>query len=97
MGIAIIGGGVAGITAALDLADSGYKVYLIERNAKLGGKVAELAECEMGIVPRIVKLEHHPNVELMLSSDLEALSGSAGDFTLTVSGKHSARTRLRRL
>jgi heterodisulfide reductase subunit A len=87
MGIAVIGGGVAGITAALDLADSGYKVYLIERNAKLGGKVAELAECEMGIIPRIVKLEHHPNVELMLSSDLEALSGSAGDFTLTVSGK----------
>lgn len=87
MGIAVIGGGIAGITAALDLADSGYKVYLIERNPRLGGKVAILAECETGISPRIVKLEHHPNVELMLSSDLEALSGSAGNFTLTVSGK----------
>jgi heterodisulfide reductase subunit A len=87
MGIAIIGGGVAGITAALDLADSGYKVYLIEKNAKLGGKVAELAECETGIAPRIVRIENHPNIELMLSSEVEGLSGSAGNFTLTVSGK----------
>ncbi|MDI6885343.1 MAG: FAD-dependent oxidoreductase [archaeon] len=87
MGIAVIGGGVAGITAALDLADSGYKVYLIEKNAKLGGKVAELAECETGIAPRIVKIENHPNIELMLSSEVEGLSGSAGDFKLKVSGK----------
>ena len=87
MGIAVIGGGVAGITAALDLADSGYKVYLIEKNAKLGGKVAELAECETGIAPRIVKIENHPNIDLMLSSEVEGLSGSAGDFKLKVSGK----------
>ena len=87
MGIAVIGGGVAGITAALDLADSGYKVYLIEKNAKLGGKVAELAECETGLAPRIVKIENHPNIDLMLSSEVEGLSGSAGNFKLTVSGK----------
>ena len=87
MGIAVIGGGVAGITAALDLADAGYKVYLIEKNAQLGGKVAELAECEVGISPSIVKIENHPNIELMLSSEVEGLSGSAGDFKLNVSGK----------
>jgi heterodisulfide reductase subunit A len=86
MGIAVIGGGVAGITTALDLADAGYKVYLIEKNAQLGGKVSELAECETGISPRIVKIENHPNIELMLSSELESLSGSAGDFKLSVSG-----------
>lgn len=86
MGIAVIGGGVAGITAALDLADAGYKVYLIEKNARLGGKVAELAECEMGLTSRIVKIENHPNIELMLSSEVEGLSGSAGDFKLNVSG-----------
>jgi heterodisulfide reductase subunit A len=90
MGIAVIGGGVAGITAALDLADSGYKVYLIEKNARLGGKVAELAECETGIAPRIVKIENHPNIELMLSSEVEGLSGSAGDFKLKISGKEIA-------
>lgn len=87
MAIAVIGGGVAGITAALDLADSGYKVYLIEKGARLGGKVAELAECETGLLPRIVRIEHHPNIELMLSSEVEGLSGTAGNFTLTVSGK----------
>jgi heterodisulfide reductase subunit A len=87
MGIAVIGGGVAGMTAALDLADSGYKVYLIEKDAELGGKMAELAECQMGLSPKIVEIENHPNIELMLSSELESVSGSAGDFKLMVSGK----------
>ncbi len=87
MGIAVIGGGVSGITAALDLADAGYKVYLIEKNDKLGGKVSELAECETGISPKIAEIENHPNIELMLSSEVESLSGSAGNFTLKVAGK----------
>ena len=87
MGIAVIGGGVAGITAALDLANSGYKVYLVEKNAELGGKMAELAECQMGLSPYIAKVNNHPNIELMLSSELESLSGSAGNFKLKVSGK----------
>ncbi len=87
MGIAIIGGGVAGITAALDLADSGFKVYLIEKNAELGGKMAELAECKTGLSPKIMEIENHPNIELLLSSELESLSGSAGEFKLKVSGK----------
>ena len=87
MGIAVIGGGVAGITAALDLANSGYKVYLIEKNAELGGKMAELVECQMGLSPYIAKVRNHPNIELMLSSELESLSGTAGKFKLKVSGK----------
>jgi heterodisulfide reductase subunit A len=87
MGIAVIGGGVAGITAALDLANSGYKVYLVEKNAELGGKMAELSECQMGLSPYIAKVSNHPNIELMLSSELESLSGSAGDFKLKASGK----------
>ncbi len=85
MGIAVVGGGVAGITAALDLADSGYKVHLIEKNAELGGKMAELAECRTGLSPYVVKVKNHPNIELMLSSELEGLSGSAGNFKLKVS------------
>ena len=87
MGIAVIGGGVAGITAVLDLANSGYKVYLVEKNAELGGKMAELAECQMGLSPYIAKVNNHPNIELMLSSELESLSGSAGNFKLKVAGK----------
>ncbi|HID19834.1 MAG TPA: CoB--CoM heterodisulfide reductase iron-sulfur subunit A family protein, partial [Methanophagales archaeon] len=87
MGIAVIGGGVAGITAALDLANSGYKVYLVEKNAELGGKMVELSECQMGLSPYIAKVSNHPNIELMLSSELESLSGSAGNFKLKASGK----------
>lgn len=87
MGVAVIGGGVAGLTAALDLANSGYKVYLIEKNAELGGKMAELAECQTGLSPYIARVSNHPNIELMLSSELEGLSGSAGNFKLKVAGK----------
>ncbi|HUV01966.1 MAG TPA: FAD-dependent oxidoreductase [Desulfobacteria bacterium] len=90
MGIAVVGGGISGISAALDLARSGFTVYLIEKNQKLGGKMSELAECKVGLVPLIAEVENHPNIELLLSSELEALSGSAGNFKLTVSGKEIA-------
>lgn len=86
MGIAVIGGGAAGITAALDLANSGYKVHLVEKDTELGGKMAELAECKVGLTPKIAEITNHPNIELMLSSELESLSGSAGNFTLKVAG-----------
>ncbi|MCW3131889.1 MAG: FAD-dependent oxidoreductase [Candidatus Methanospirare jalkutatii] len=87
MAIAVIGGGVAGIHAALTLANSGYKVYLIERSDKLGGKMSELAECETGLSPSIAEVEAHPNIEVMLSSEVEGISGSAGSFKLRVSGR----------
>ncbi|OYT64825.1 hypothetical protein B6V00_05285 [ANME-1 cluster archaeon ex4572_4] len=86
MGIAVVGGGVAGLTAALDLANSGYKVCLVEKNAELGGKMAELAECKTGLSPKVVEVQNHPNIEVLLSSELESLSGSAGNFKLKVSG-----------
>lgn len=60
---------------------------MIEKNVELGGKMAELAECKTGLSPYVVKVENHPNIKLMLSSELESLSGSAGDFKLKVSGK----------
>ena len=87
MAIAVIGGGVAGIHAALTLANSGYRVYLIERSGKLGGKMSELAECETGLSPSIAEVEAHPNIEVMLSSEVEGISGSAGSFKLRVSGR----------
>ena len=87
MGVAVVGGGISGISAARDLAQSGFKVYLIEKNRELGGKMAELAECKAGLAPWIAEIESHPNVELLLSSEVEALTGSAGNFTVNVSGK----------
>ncbi len=87
MAIAVIGGGIAGINSALTLANSGYKVYLIERESRLGGKMGELAECEMGLAPLIAEVQAHPNIELMLSSEVEGISGGAGKFKLRVSGR----------
>ncbi len=87
MGVAVIGGGISGISAALDLAHSGFRVYLIEQRQALGGKVAELAECKIGLAPWLAEVENHPNIELLLGSTVEALSGNAGDFRLTVSGR----------
>jgi heterodisulfide reductase subunit A len=87
MGIAVVGGGLSGISAALDLANLGFKVYLIEKNPAIGGKACELAECKVGFSSWIAEVENHPNIELMVSSELKALSGSAGRFKLNVSGK----------
>ena len=87
MEIAVIGGGLSGISATLDLANFGFKVYLIEKSPVLGGKACELAECKIGFSSWIVEVLNHPNVELLLSSEVEGLSGSAGCFKLNVSGK----------
>ncbi len=87
MGVAVVGGGISGISAARDLANSGFKVYLIEKNQELGGKMSELAECKAGLSPWIAEVENHPNIELLLSTEVEDLTGSAGNFTLKVSEK----------
>ncbi|MHC1635368.1 MAG: FAD-dependent oxidoreductase [Candidatus Methanospirareceae archaeon] len=87
VGVAVIGGGVAGISAALDLANSGFKVYLIEKGGELGGKMAELAECKTGLLPKIVEIKNHPNIEVLLSCEVAQLSGSAGNFKIRVEGE----------
>ena len=82
--VAVIGGGVAGIISALDLVDSGFKVYLIERGASIGGKMSQLAECVTGIMPMMVELETDPDVELLTLSEVTSISGSQGNFELEV-------------
>jgi heterodisulfide reductase subunit A-like polyferredoxin len=70
----IIGGGIAGIQAALDIADAGYPVYLVEREPSIGGRMAQLdktfptLDCSSCILtPKMVDVGNHPNVELMTS------------------------------
>lgn len=82
--VAVIGGGVAGIISALDLVDSGFKVYLIDRGASIGGKMSQLAECVTGIMPMMVELETNPDVELLTLSEVTSISGSQGNFELEV-------------
>ena len=73
----VIGGGIAGIQAALDIADAGYKVYLVEREPSVGGRMAQLdktfptLDCSSCILtPKMVDVGNHPNIELMTYSEV---------------------------
>ena len=90
-GVAVIGGGIAGVQAALDLAEQGIKVFLIEKMPSLGGKMAQLDktfptnDCSMCILsPKLVEVGRHPNIELLTLSEIEELEGEAGDFKVKV-------------
>ncbi len=92
--VAIIGGGIAGIQSSLDLADQGFKVYLLESNPSIGGRMVQLdktfptLDCAMCILgPKLVEVERHPNIELLSYCDPVDLEGSAGNFTLKYTKK----------
>src|SRR5208337_1186420 len=90
----VIGGGVAGIQAALDIADAGYQVVLVEREPSIGGKMAGLSEtfptldCSQCILtPRMVEAGQHPNITLHTYSEIESVEGFVGNFRVTVRKK----------
>ncbi len=90
----VIGGGVAGIQAALDIADAGYQVVLVEREPSIGGKMAGLSEtfptldCSQCILtPRMVEAGQHPNITLHTYSEVESVEGFVGNFRVTVRKK----------
>ncbi len=87
----VLGGGIAGVQAALDLANSGIKVYLVEKSPAIGGKMAQLDktfptnDCAMCILsPKLVEAGRHLNIEIITNADLIGLDGEAGNFTATV-------------
>ncbi|MDY6965408.1 MAG: CoB--CoM heterodisulfide reductase iron-sulfur subunit A family protein [Halobacteriota archaeon] len=89
--VCVIGGGIAGMQASLDLADSGFKVYLIESSPSIGGKMSQLdktfptMDCSICIQsPKMVEVGRHPNIELLTYSELTSVSGSEGNFHLDV-------------
>jgi heterodisulfide reductase subunit A len=92
--VLVIGGGIAGIQASLDLADQGTTVYLLERLPSIGGKMAQLDKtfptndcsiCIMG--PKLFEVERHPNTQLLAYAEVEEVRGEAGNFTVTVRKK----------
>jgi heterodisulfide reductase subunit A len=90
----IIGGGVAGIQAALDLADTGYKVYLVEKEPSIGGMMARIdktfptMDCSICILaPKMSDAGHHPNIELLTNSEVAEVKGYIGNFHVKVSRK----------
>ena len=83
----VVGGGIAGVQASLDLANSGIKVYLLERSPAIGGKMAQLDktfptnDCAMCIVsPKLVEAGRHLNIEIITNAELLSLEGEAGHF-----------------
>jgi len=87
----VVGGGIAGVQAALDLANSGIKVYLLERSPAIGGKMAQLDktfptnDCAMCIVsPKLVEVGRHLNIEILTNSELLSLEGNPGHFKATI-------------
>jgi len=92
--VLVIGGGIAGVQAALDLAESGFKVYLVEKSPSIGGTMAQLDktfptnDCSLCILsPKLVDVGRHPNIELLTNSGVEEVSGDAGNFTVKVNKK----------
>jgi heterodisulfide reductase subunit A len=92
--VLVVGGGVAGIQSALDLADMGFKVYLVERSPSIGGKMAQLDktfptnDCSMCILaPKMVECSRHKNIEILSYTDVVGLEGEAGNFTVAIKRK----------
>jgi heterodisulfide reductase subunit A len=90
----VIGGGVAGIRTALDMANAGYPVVLVEKGPSIGGNMSRLSEtfptldCSQCILtPLMVQVTRHPNIELLTYSEVEEVSGFVGNFTAKIRRK----------
>ncbi len=89
--VMVVGGGISGIQAALDLGTAGFKVYLVDSAPTIGGHMAQLDktfptnDCSMCIEsPKFVECNRHPNIEILTYTEVDRVEGQAGDFTVTL-------------
>ncbi len=87
----VIGGGVAGMQAALDIANAGYEVVLVEKNPSIGGHMIQLSEtfptldCSQCILtPKMVEVARHPKIKLMTYCEVQEISGYVGNFNVKI-------------
>ncbi|MDX1418174.1 MAG: FAD-dependent oxidoreductase, partial [Candidatus Promineifilaceae bacterium] len=92
----VVGGGIAGMQASLDLADQGFRVYLVEKKSAIGGHMAQLDktfptnDCAMcTISPKLVETGRHPNIEIMTNTEVLDIFREAGDFSVRL--RHEPR------
>jgi len=92
----VIGGGIGGIQAALDIADAGYETVLVEKSPSIGGKMIQLSEtfptldCPQCIeTPKMVSCGQHPNIKIYAYSEVEEVKGYLGNFDVTIKKKAS--------
>jgi heterodisulfide reductase subunit A len=98
--VLVVGGGIAGITASLDLAEGGYEVILVEREAALGGHMAQLFRtfpdldpASIGVLSKASEVEKHPKIHLHCYSELEEAKGYVGNFELVIRKKATSVDR----
>lgn len=92
--VLIVGAGIAGMQAALDIANSGYQVVMVDRQPSVGGRMHQFSEtfptldCAQCILtPRTVDVGHHENIRLHVYSEIEAINGEVGDFQVRIRRK----------
>jgi heterodisulfide reductase subunit A-like polyferredoxin len=92
--VMVVGAGIGGMNASLDLAESGYKVYLVEETTSIGGRMAQLDktfptnDCSMcTISPKLIEVAKHLNIEILTNTTVEQVDGEAGRFKVTVAGE----------
>ncbi|CAG0993765.1 heterodisulfide reductase subunit A2 [Geobacteraceae bacterium] len=92
--VLIVGGGISGIQAALDLANSGFRVFLVDKSPALGGKMSQLDktfptnDCSMCIEsPKFIECARNPNIEIITYTEVDRVEGEAGDFKVTLTKK----------
>src|SRR3990172_1595652 len=90
----VVGGGIAGIQAALEIADGGFPVYMVEREPSIGGHMSQFdktfptLDCAACILtPRMVSVGTHPNITLLTWSEVTRVDGYVGNFTVTIRKK----------
>jgi heterodisulfide reductase subunit A-like polyferredoxin len=89
--VMVVGAGITGMQSALDLANSGFKVYLVEKNPSIGGRMSQLDktfptnDCSMCMIsPKLIEVAKHNNIELITNADIESVEGEEGNFKIKV-------------
>jgi NADH:ubiquinone oxidoreductase subunit E/NAD-dependent dihydropyrimidine dehydrogenase PreA subunit len=92
--VLVVGGGIAGMQSAVDLAEAGFKVYLVEESPSIGGRMSQLDktfpsnDCSMcNLAPRMATVANHPNIELLAYTEVVSAQGEAGHFLVTIREK----------
>ncbi|OGP78283.1 MAG: disulfide reductase [Deltaproteobacteria bacterium RBG_16_49_23] len=94
--VLVIGGGIAGIQASLDIANSGFEVYLVEKSPSPGGHVSQLdrtfpnlEETSVTLLPKLEEIKNHPLIHLLTQSEVEGVEGFVGNFKVRI--RHDPR------
>ena len=89
--VMVVGGGICGMQSALDLANSGFKVYLVEEATAIGGRMSQLDktfptnDCSMCMIsPKLIEVEKHNNIELITNAQVETIDGEEGNFQVNL-------------